>query len=51
MRKKIVSVIGGRSCTVEVEQQASNLGKYLTEVVDILAWGHGFTAMSRRNFL
>lgn len=39
MRKKVVSVIGGRRCTKEVEQIAINLGKNLAKVVDILACG------------
>jgi len=39
MRKKIVSVIGGRNCTAEVEQLAKNLGKKLAKVVDILVTG------------
>ena len=39
MRKKIVSVIGGRSCTEEVEQLANKLGQKLAKVVDILACG------------
>ncbi|MDD4894107.1 MAG: TIGR00725 family protein, partial [Candidatus Omnitrophica bacterium] len=39
MRKKIVSVIGGHSCTKEVEQIAHDLGKKLAKVVDILACG------------
>ncbi|MDD2679435.1 MAG: TIGR00725 family protein [Candidatus Omnitrophica bacterium] len=37
--KKIVSVIGGRNCTTEVEQLAQELGKKLTKVVDILVSG------------
>lgn len=37
--KKIVSVIGGRSCNTEVEQLAYNLGKKLVKVVDILVSG------------
>jgi uncharacterized protein (TIGR00725 family) len=54
MRKKVVSVIGGRHCTKEVEQLAQNLGKKLAKVVDILISGglggtmkavsHGFKA-------
>jgi len=36
MYKKVVSVIGGRNCTVEVEQLAKELGKKLTKVADIL---------------
>ncbi|MBU4346810.1 MAG: TIGR00725 family protein [Candidatus Omnitrophica bacterium] len=39
MRKKIVSVIGGHSCSREVEQIAHNLGKNLAKVVDILVCG------------
>jgi hypothetical protein len=39
MRKKIVAVIGGHSCTNEVEQIAHNLGKKLAKVVDILVTG------------
>jgi len=39
MRKKIVSVIGGHRCNVEVEQLAYNLGEKLAKVVDILACG------------
>jgi uncharacterized protein (TIGR00725 family) len=39
MRKKIVSVIGGRHCTKEVEQIAQNLGKKLAKVVDVLICG------------
>jgi uncharacterized protein (TIGR00725 family) len=39
MQKKIVSVIGGRRCTTEVEQIAHNLGKKLAKVADILASG------------
>jgi hypothetical protein len=39
MRKKIVSVIGGRKCTKEVEQIAQDLGKKLAKVVDILVCG------------
>ncbi|MDD5044878.1 MAG: TIGR00725 family protein [Candidatus Omnitrophica bacterium] len=39
MQKKIVSVIGGRTCTKEVEQLAHNLGKKLAKVVDILVSG------------
>lgn len=39
MRKKIVSVIGGRHCKEEVEKLAQNLGKKLAKVVDILATG------------
>jgi hypothetical protein len=39
MRKKIVGVIGGHSCTCEVEQISQNLGKKLAKVVDILVSG------------
>jgi len=39
MRKKIVSIIGGHSCTEEVEQLAHNLGEKLAKVVDMLACG------------
>ncbi len=39
MRKKVVSVIGGHSCTNEVEQLAQELGKNLVKVVDILVCG------------
>ena len=39
MRKKIVGVIGGHSCTKEVEQIAQNLGKNLAKVVEILVSG------------
>ena len=39
MRKKIVSVIGGHSCSKGVEQLAQNLGKNLAKVVDILVCG------------
>jgi uncharacterized protein (TIGR00725 family) len=39
MRKKIVSVIGGHSCTKEVEQLALKLGKKLAKVVDVLVSG------------
>ena len=39
MRKKIVSVIGGHSCSAEVEELAHNLGKKLTQVVGILTCG------------
>ena len=38
-RKKAISVIGGHSCTKEVEQLAQNLGNKLAEVVDILVSG------------
>lgn len=39
MRKKVVSVIGGRHCTPEVEQIAHKLGKKLAKVADILVSG------------
>ena len=39
MRKKIVSVIGGRQCNKEVEQIAKDLGKKLARVADILVSG------------
>jgi uncharacterized protein (TIGR00725 family) len=39
MRKRVVSVIGGHSCTKEVEELAQNLGKKLAKVVDILICG------------
>ena len=39
MRKKVVSVIGGRDCTAQVEQLARNLGKKLAKVADILVSG------------
>lgn len=39
MRKKIVGVIGGRTCRPKVEQLAHNLGKKLTKVVSILVCG------------
>jgi len=39
MRKKVVGVIGGRSCNREVEQLAHNLGKKLAKVVDIVVCG------------
>ncbi|MDD5431595.1 MAG: TIGR00725 family protein [Candidatus Omnitrophica bacterium] len=39
MRKKVVSVIGGRACTEEVEQLAHNLGKKLAKVADVLVSG------------
>lgn len=39
MRKKIISVIGGHTCTKKVEQLAQNLGKNLVKVVDILICG------------
>lgn len=37
--KKVVSVIGGRHCTPEVEQIAKELGKKLAKVADILVTG------------
>ncbi len=39
MRQKIVSVIGGRSCTAKVERQAHELGEKLAKVVPYLASG------------
>ena len=39
MRKKVVSVIGGRKCTKEVEQMTQKLGKKLAKVADILVCG------------
>ena len=39
MHKRIVSVIGGHSCTDEVEQLAYNLGKKLAKVVGVLVSG------------
>lgn len=39
MRKKIVAVIGGRTCTREVEQLAHKLGKKMIKVADILVTG------------
>ena len=39
MRKKVVSVIGGHSITPEVEAEATNLGKELAKVVDIIVCG------------
>ena len=39
MRKRAVSVIGGRICNKEVEQLAQNLGKNLAKVADILITG------------
>ena len=37
--KRVISIIGGHSCTKEVEQIAQNLGKNLAEVVDIIVCG------------
>jgi uncharacterized protein (TIGR00725 family) len=39
MPKRIVSVIGGHSCTPEVEQIAQKLGKKLAKVADYLVCG------------
>ena len=39
MRKQVISVIGGRSCSKKVERLAHNLGKRLAKVVDILVSG------------
>lgn len=37
--KKVVSVIGGRTCNLEVERIAKELGKKLAKVADILVSG------------
>lgn len=39
MQKKIISIIGGHSCTKEVERLALNLGKKLAKVGEILVSG------------
>jgi uncharacterized protein (TIGR00725 family) len=39
MQKQVVSVVGGHSCTKEVEQIAQKLGKKLAKVVDYLISG------------
>ncbi len=39
MCKKVVSVIGGRKCSKEVEQIAQNLGKKLAKVANVLVTG------------
>jgi uncharacterized protein (TIGR00725 family) len=39
MSKKVISVIGGRSCNNKVEQISINLGKKLAKVADILVTG------------
>jgi len=39
MRKKIVGVIGGRTCSLEVEQVAIELGVKLAKVADIVVSG------------
>lgn len=39
MRKAVISVIGGRRCSREVEQLAHYLGKKLAKVVDIVVSG------------
>lgn len=39
MRKKIISIIGGRECNDEVEQLAQDLGRKLAKVVDSIATG------------
>ena len=39
MRKKVISVIGGHSCTKEVEQIARKLGKKLAKVAQVLISG------------
>ena len=37
--KKVVSVIGGRACNAEVEQNAQDLGKKLAKVANVLVSG------------
>jgi len=37
--KKVVSVIGGRNCTNDVEQLSKELGEKLVKVVDVLVCG------------
>ena len=39
MQKKIVGVIGGRTCNAKVEQLAQKLGKNLAKVAEILVSG------------
>jgi len=39
MRKKVVSIVSGHSCTKEVEQIAHELGRKLAKVVDIMVCG------------
>jgi uncharacterized protein (TIGR00725 family) len=39
MRKRIVGVIGGHSCSRQVEELAQNLGKNLAGVMDFLVCG------------
>lgn len=39
MREKVVSVIGGHTCTKEVEEKAKDLGKRLAKVVKYLCCG------------
>jgi uncharacterized protein (TIGR00725 family) len=39
MREKVVSVIGGHTCTKEVEEIAKDLGKKLSKVVKYLCCG------------
>lgn len=39
MRRKVVGVIGGHTCTKEVEQLAQKIGRNLAEVVDFLVCG------------
>ena len=39
MKKQVVAVIGGRSCTKKVEYLTQNLGKNLAKVVDVLVTG------------
>lgn len=37
--KKVISIIGGHTCSKEVEQIAQNLGKNLAKVVDFIVCG------------
>jgi len=39
IRKRVIGVIGGKSCSKKVEQLAQNLAKKLTKVADILVCG------------
>ena len=39
MLKKVISVVGGHSCTPEVEKEAQELGAELAKVVEILTCG------------
>jgi uncharacterized protein (TIGR00725 family) len=39
LRKKVVGVIGGHSCTAKVEQISLNLGKNIAKVAEILVSG------------